>query len=94
MVNMNVVDAVQKMLESDGSMLKIRAQLKCNVANVLKGRGDLNAPIQGNAAVEEYISEENKAKGNHSTILYSCSLSLSHTRLTTSSHSPPNLSHF
>ena len=60
---MSIVDAVQSMLEKDGSLLKIRAQLKSNVVNVLKDRADLSTKLHGNAAVEEYIRDENEEKG-------------------------------
>lgn len=53
------MDAVKLMLEKDGSMRNMRAQMKSNVVNALKGRVDINAGFNENTLVQKYIEEEN-----------------------------------
>jgi hypothetical protein len=59
MVNIEIMDAVKLMLEKDGSMRNMRAQMKSNVVNALKGRVDINAGFNENTLVQKYIEEEN-----------------------------------
>jgi len=59
MVNMEILDAVKLMLEQDGSLRSMKAQIKSSVVNVLKGRSDINAGINDNKLVRAYLAEDN-----------------------------------
>ena len=58
MVNMEMLNAVQQILEKDGSMKVLKAQLKSSVVNALKERSDINAGISANARLQSYIQAE------------------------------------
>ena len=63
-VNMDIVDAVQHLLDQDGTLQKIRAQLKNNVVNVLKDRHDLNTQLNVNQMTQDYLKGNNGNEGN------------------------------
>ncbi len=58
MVNVEMLNAVQQILEKDGSMKILKAQLKSSVVNALKERSDINAGLSANARLQSYIQKE------------------------------------
>ena len=57
-VDSDVLDAVQHMLESNGTLQNIRAQLKSSVVNVLRDKSDINAHLKVPEAARVYMTEE------------------------------------
>ncbi len=58
MVNLEMLNAVQQILEKDGSMKVLKAQLKSSVLHALKERSDINAGLSTNARLQSYIQKE------------------------------------